>query len=85
MESDGSIKNIANEVGYEDVYHFSKLFKKYYGVSPLNYRKQQQAKKDEKMRRILLVICFVRGHIRSCRQNIRLRDNRCTFDRSFLP
>lgn len=48
MESDGSIKNIANEVGYEDVYHFSKLFKKYYGVSPLNYRKQQQAKKDEK-------------------------------------
>lgn len=35
----GSIKNIANEVGYDDVYHFSKLFKKYYGVSPLNYKK----------------------------------------------
>lgn len=35
----GSIKSIANQVGYEDVYHFSKLFKKYYGVSPLNYRK----------------------------------------------
>jgi len=35
----GSIKSIANEVGYEDVYHFSKLFKKYYGVSPLNYKK----------------------------------------------
>jgi Transcriptional regulator containing an amidase domain and an AraC-type DNA-binding HTH domain len=35
----GSIKNIANQVGYEDVYHFSKLFKKYYGVSPLYYRK----------------------------------------------
>lgn len=36
----GSIKGIANQVGYEDVYHFSKLFKKYYGISPLNYSKQ---------------------------------------------
>lgn len=36
----GSIKSIANQVGYEDVYHFSKLFKKYYGVSPLYYRKK---------------------------------------------
>ena len=30
-----------NQVGYEDVYHFSKLFKKYYGVSPLFYKKTQ--------------------------------------------
>ncbi len=35
----GSIKSIANKVGYEDVYHFSKLFKKYYGISPLYYKK----------------------------------------------
>lgn len=34
-----SIKDIATSVGYEDVYHFSKLFKKYYGSSPLNYKK----------------------------------------------
>lgn len=34
-----SIKTIANDVGYEDAYHFSKLFKKYYGISPLHYRK----------------------------------------------
>lgn len=40
-ESDSSIKSIANQVGYEDVYHFSKLFKKYYGVSPLFYKKTQ--------------------------------------------
>lgn len=33
-----SIKKIANDVGYEDAYHFSKLFKKYYGVSPLHFR-----------------------------------------------
>ncbi len=39
----GSIKSIANEVGYEDVYHFSKLFKKYYGVSPLNYKKNYES------------------------------------------
>lgn len=34
-----SIKSVANRVGYEDVYHFSKLFKKYYGISPLYYKK----------------------------------------------
>ncbi len=37
---DNSIKNIANNVGYADVYHFSKLFKKHYGVSPQYYRKE---------------------------------------------
>ncbi len=36
----GSIKSIATQVGYDDVYHFSKLFKKYYGVSPLYYKKR---------------------------------------------
>lgn len=40
LTSEGkSIKSIANRVGYDDVYHFSKLFKKYYGISPLYYRK----------------------------------------------
>ena len=38
----GSIKSIANQVGYDDVYHFSKLFKKYYGISPLYYKKRAQ-------------------------------------------
>lgn len=33
-----SIKAISTSVGYDDVYYFSKLFKKYYGESPLNYR-----------------------------------------------
>jgi YesN/AraC family two-component response regulator len=40
----GSIKSIANQVGYEDVYHFSKLFKKYYGISPLYYKKDAMHK-----------------------------------------
>lgn len=38
--SSGSVKSIANEVGYEDVYYFSKLFKKNYGISPMYYRKK---------------------------------------------
>ena len=32
------IKVIAKSVGYNDAYHFSKLFKKYYGVSPSSFR-----------------------------------------------
>ena len=32
------IKVIAKRVGYNDAYHFSKLFKKYYGVSPSSFR-----------------------------------------------
>lgn len=33
-----SIQSVAAAVGYEDAYHFSKLFKKYYGLSPLYYK-----------------------------------------------
>ncbi|NLK74481.1 MAG: helix-turn-helix transcriptional regulator [Clostridiales bacterium] len=50
LSDDGdSIKNVANRVGYDDVYHFSKLFKKYYGISPLYYRKNaiQQNESDK--------------------------------------
>lgn len=43
-EDGGSIKSIANRVGYDDVYHFSKLFKKYYGISPLYYKKETNKK-----------------------------------------
>lgn len=31
---EGSIQEVAMQVGYDDAYHFSKLFKKRYGVSP---------------------------------------------------
>ena len=45
-----SIRGVASQVGYDDVYHFSKLFKKYYGISPLNYTKKIAADsvKEEK-------------------------------------
>ena len=36
----GSIQEVAASVGYEDAYHFSKLFKKRYGISPSQARKK---------------------------------------------
>lgn len=36
----GSIQEIAARVGYEDAYHFSKLFKKRYGVPPSQIKKK---------------------------------------------
>lgn len=39
-----SLQETAAQVGYEDVYHFSKLFKKYYGISPGYYKAQKGLK-----------------------------------------
>jgi AraC-like DNA-binding protein len=36
-----SIKEAAHAVGYEDAYHFSKLFKKYYGYPPSSIKKSR--------------------------------------------
>lgn len=38
--TNGSIQEVAAAVGYDDVYHFSKLFKKRYGVPPSQIRKK---------------------------------------------
>lgn len=40
--SDASIREIARQVGYEDAYYFSKLFKKYYEASPMIYRRMKE-------------------------------------------
>ena len=40
LEGGHSIKEVARSVGYEDVYYFSKLFKKYNHISPSGVRKQ---------------------------------------------
>ncbi len=36
---EGSIQEIAAMVGYDDAYHFSKLFKKHYGITPSQAKK----------------------------------------------
>ena len=42
LNTDDKIINIANVVGYEDPYYFSHVFKKYYGVSPVEYKKKKK-------------------------------------------
>jgi AraC-like DNA-binding protein/CheY-like chemotaxis protein len=37
MKTDKSLQDVASSVGYEDYFYFSKVFKKYYGVSPTRY------------------------------------------------
>lgn len=36
-----TVKAAAQSVGYDDVYHFSKIFKKYYGKPPSRFRKRR--------------------------------------------
>lgn len=39
-KEENKLINISNEIGYEDPYYFSHCFKKYFGVSPQEYRKK---------------------------------------------
>jgi AraC-like DNA-binding protein len=34
-----NIKEICKEVGFEDPYYFSRMFKKQIGISPMQYKK----------------------------------------------
>ena len=40
-ETDQTVETVAAEVGYENVEHFNRLFKKHYGLTPMQYRKQE--------------------------------------------
>ena len=39
-ETSQNVETVAAEVGYENVEHFNRLFKKSYGVTPMQYRRQ---------------------------------------------
>lgn len=38
-----TVEEIARDVGFESPFYFSRLFKRYYGISPLPYRKREQS------------------------------------------
>ena len=42
MNPENKLVTIAAEVGYEDPYYFSHCFKKYFGVAPQDYRKNEK-------------------------------------------
>lgn len=41
-ETDMTVETVAAEVGYENVEHFNRLFKKNYGLTPVQYRRQEE-------------------------------------------
>jgi len=40
-ETNQTVESIATTVGYENVEHFNRLFKKAYGMTPVQYKKQK--------------------------------------------
>jgi len=41
IQTDLSVKDVAEELGYKDPYYFSRLFKKIQGCAPSQYREHQ--------------------------------------------
>ncbi|WP_138754574.1 AraC family transcriptional regulator [Paenibacillus sinopodophylli] len=42
LSTDAALQDIAQAVGYSDVYYFSRIFKKYTGLSPVRFQKQER-------------------------------------------
>ncbi|MCL6660089.1 helix-turn-helix domain-containing protein [Paenibacillus amylolyticus] len=84
--TDASIGEIADKMGYRDMYYFSRAFKKYYGVPPLRYRLDAATESDTNYAQSLLrnrmassyesdqgpVICHMRGEYPVTRSPLRI-------------
>ncbi|MEK3707022.1 helix-turn-helix domain-containing protein [Paenibacillus sp. FSL R7-0198] len=84
--TDASIGEIADKMGYRDMYYFSRAFKKYYGVPPLRYRLDAAKETDANYAQSLLrnrmassyesdqgpVICHMRGEYPVTRSPLRI-------------
>ncbi|MEK4272699.1 helix-turn-helix domain-containing protein [Paenibacillus sp. FSL R7-0026] len=84
--TDASIGEIADKMGYRDMYYFSRAFKKYYGVPPLRYRLDAAKETDANYAQSLLrnrmassyesdqgpVICHMRGEFPVTRSPLRI-------------
>lgn len=84
--TDASIGEIADKMGYRDMYYFSRAFKKYYGVPPLRYRLDAPKETDANYAQSLLrnrmassyesdqvpVICHMRGEYPVTRSPLRI-------------
>lgn len=45
LGTDADMQEIAREIGYSDVYYFSRIFKKYTGLSPLRFRTSERQRR----------------------------------------
>lgn len=45
--SDYSVKEICNELGFDDPFYFSRLFKKFMGISPSHYKNTYRSKSNQ--------------------------------------
>ncbi len=49
-ETERSLEQVAAEVGYQDAFSFSKVFKRTLGVAPRDFRRRDRAEQDDPMR-----------------------------------
>jgi iron complex transport system substrate-binding protein len=59
VETDASLRDIAAQVGYPDVYYFSRIFKKQTGLSPARYQAHERQRTGAKDRPFILSELYI--------------------------
>ncbi|MEK4462258.1 AraC family transcriptional regulator [Paenibacillus sp. FSL H8-0315] len=72
--TDAPLRDIAEEVGYNDVYYFSRMFSKYNGQSPIRFRKESRQVSSSDNRPFTTAKFSIGEHI-SSRYNVIEYDN----------